>query len=39
MKKLILITILIVCAVFLVSCSEYDKDYVYDGESLVGIWQ
>jgi hypothetical protein len=39
MKKLILITILIVCAVFLVSCSEYDKDYVYDGESLVGVWQ
>jgi len=39
MKKLILITVLIVCAVFLVSCSEYDKDYVYDGESLVGVWQ
>ena len=39
MKKIILITIFIVCVVFLVSCSEYDKNYVYDGESLIGVWQ
>ena len=39
MKKLILITVLVLCAAFLISCSEYDKDYVYDGTSLVGIWQ
>ena len=39
MKKIILITIFIVCVVSLVSCSEYDKNYVYDGESLIGVWQ
>ena len=39
MKKLLVITVLILCAVFLVSCSEYDRDYVYDGSSLVGVWQ
>ncbi|MBO5287637.1 MAG: hypothetical protein J6B34_05880 [Clostridia bacterium] len=41
MKKILLVISLIVLALAIVSCSrgEYDKDYVYDGESLIGLWQ
>lgn len=40
MKKLILIAVLVICVCFIISCgSEYNKDYVYDGESLIGKWQ
>ena len=40
MKKLLLslIMVIIVC-VALTGCGDYDKDYVYDGVSLVGKWQ
>ena len=40
MKKLILISVLAIIACFMISCgSKYNKDYVYDGTSLVGKWQ
>jgi len=40
MKKLIFAAVLIIFVCFMISCgSEYNKDYVYDGESLVGKWQ
>ena len=40
MKKVIIAALLSLIVCFLVSCgSEYDKDYVYDGESLLGRWQ
>ncbi len=39
MKKLVFTLIVILFACMMVSCSEYDKDYVYDGTSLVGKWQ
>lgn len=45
MKKIILIALSILPIIIFASCgcdryvSKYDKDYVYDGKSLVGIWQ
>ena len=40
MKKIALSLILILIACLtLVSCSDYDEDYVYDGTALVGKWQ
>ena len=39
MKKLVFILMAVLFALMLVSCDEYDKDYVYDGTSLVGKWQ
>lgn len=40
MKRLLLSLIIVVLAcIALVSCSDYDDDYVYDGKSLVGKWQ
>ena len=45
MKKFILCTLLLITILCVSACgcgkyiSKYDENYVYDGESLVGIWQ
>ena len=39
MKKLIVTFIVVILACMFTSCSKYDKNYVYDGTSLVGKWQ
>lgn len=40
MKKLLIISVLILSFACLISCgSKYDEEYVYDGGALVGKWQ
>ena len=44
MKKILILTLLILSALCLFSCScsgfdKFDEDYVYDGHSLIGKWQ
>lgn len=39
MKKIICLMLICICVIGLVSCSDFDKDYVYDGHSLLGKWR
>ena len=40
MKKIIISVILVLLLpIILVSCNDYDEDYVYDGQALIGKWQ
>ncbi len=43
MKKILLLSVLLLCALCLFSCGDgldkFDENYEYDGHSLVGTWQ
>lgn len=42
MKKILLLLVILALSLCLFSCGEekyYDENYVYDGKSLIGIWQ
>lgn len=39
MKKIICFLLVCLCVFSFVACSEFDKDYVYDGHSLLGKWR
>lgn len=38
MKRIICFLLVCVCALGVCACSKFDKDYVYDGTSLIGKW-
>ena len=39
MKKIICLLLVCLCVFSFIACSDFDKDYVYDGHSLLGKWR